>query len=316
MGRHASLEPLLSAVSAHFDWSDMSNRDLIVEFIVPFCLKKCSFCTRKVFEGWDSTRSHQYILAVQKELLANAEEFNDHVVRAIHWGGGIASMTNAQDISDTMTLIKKHYHVAEDAPMTMRAIISNISAATMPFYKRAKVTRFDFEMMSLDLGEFTTVNNHDNFDEFNIVCDYFLRPRTNDLLGIVLLVGHKGVSAASFRKSIVEFKRLPASHLILQLCEGEDAVNDEEMEQQLALARELLSEEGFIEYVSLNFAKQGKEDLFTLLRSNEYDALSFGLGACTHIDGTYSKNTDDLATYLTYSHDYIQITSDAWHAGE
>lgn len=254
---------------------------------------------------------HVYLEAVQRELVANAEQFADCRVAAVHWGGGLATMANAQDVSDAMRLLRQHYAVSEDAPVTMRAAIANISGASMPFFKRAGVTRFDFEMMSLSPVGYTALNNRDSLGDLPVICDHFLHSYANDLLGIVLAAGSKKAGAENFRRSIVEFTRLSASHLIIQRCTGQDAFSDNEIDNMINGVKPLLEEAGFVEYAPLRFARSGKEDLYTQLRAAGTEQLSFGLGAVSRVDGTETKTTFDLPTYLACSHDFARIIETA-----
>ncbi|NTU89065.1 MAG: coproporphyrinogen III oxidase [Actinobacteria bacterium] len=290
------------------DGNSGAKRPILMKLAIPFCVKKCDFCTRDAIEGWDTKRMHAYMEALQKEILVNAEQFSDCEVTAIHLGGGIASNATGQDVSDTMRLIRQHYTVAEDAPITMRAAICNISGASMPFFKRAGVTRYDFEMMSLDPVSYFKLNKRDSLGDFPVICDHFLHSYTNDTLGLVLAVGYEGVRDIDFRRSVNDAARGRMSHLIVQRCEGDSVVSETEIDTQLASAREVLTSYGFAEYAPLRFAKPGYEDRYTLGRASGMETLAFGLGAKTRMDGAISTNTSDLATYLAASDDFSQIT--------
>ncbi|MEG0374118.1 MAG: coproporphyrinogen III oxidase [Raoultibacter sp.] len=289
----------------------MEQRHIVVKFSVPFCIEKCTYCPRTIIEGWNTLRMHAYLEAVQQELIANAKQFADCRIAAVHWGGGLASMANGQDVSDTMRLLRQHYMVADDAPVTMRAAIANISGASMPFFKRAGVTRFDFEMMSLSPIGYTALNNRDSLGDLPVICDHFLRAYANDLLGIVLAAGSKQAGADNFRRSVVEFTRLSASHLVIQRCVGPDAFSDTEIDHMIDDAKPLLEDAGFVEYAPLKFAPLGKEDVYAQLLRGGAERLSFGLGGCSCIDGVKTTTTFDLPTYLAGASDFAKITVSA-----
>ena len=254
-------------------------QDVLMSINVPFCVKQCDYCPRTVVEGWDAKRLHAYMEAVKNEVEANASEFQDCRVTAVHWGGGLASMANAQDVSDIMGIVRSRFHVAEDAPVTMRAAIANISGASMPFFKRAGVTRFDFEMMSLFPLGYSYVNKRDSLGDLPVVCDHFLRSYANRNLGIVLLYGLDTPEPDNFRRSVIEFMRLSACHLILQRARGPLALPEEQAEAQHDEARMLLEEAGFHEYLPRRFARPGEEDRFATLEAAGASCIGFGLGA-------------------------------------
>ena len=105
-------------------------------------------------------------------------------------GGGIATNAPAEELWPTCT------HAAGRASRSRRArpraaggAICNVSGASMPFLRRAGVTRFDFELLALDSADFARLNHADALQDFNYVVDSFLRAYSNKTLGIVLAYG-------------------------------------------------------------------------------------------------------------------------------
>lgn len=300
-------------------------QDAVMQLNIPLCLRREGWDARPLVEGWNSARAHEYMLALQRELAANAEEFSDFRIVAVRWGGGIASMASAQDISDAMRLVRERYAVAPDAPVTLEASISNVSGATMPFFKRAGITRFDFEMMQLTPMAFSKVNGTDHLGDLELVSDYFLKAYATDLLGMVLLYGSAAADPNAFRQSITAFLCGKASHLRLVRAAGADVLDDVETAAQLASAVERLEEAGFRQYAPLHFAKLGKEDRFTVLTEGRLaegavldrvsaaalptPVLSFGLRAQTVVDGALTRNTDDFGLYCAHADDFARITA-------
>lgn len=302
-------------------------QDAVMQLNVPLCLRRESWDGRPLVEGWNSARAHEYLLALQQEIAANADEFADFRIVAVRWGGGLASMANAQDISDTMRLVRQRYAVADDAPVTLEASISNISGASMPFFRRAGITRFDFEMMQLTPMAFSRVNSTDHLGDLDLVADYFLKAYATDLLGMVLLYGFGAADPNGFRRSITAFLCSKASHLRLVRAEGPDALDDGAAEAQLAAAAARLEEAGFLQYAPLHFARPGKEDRFALLTGGRYGesgvadrcqavalevpVLAFGLRAQTIADGVLASNTGDFGAYCAWADDFARITDSA-----
>lgn len=283
-------------------------KDVIVEFLIPFELRRPDYETRCTIEGWDSARSHRYMNALMREVQANAPEFTDCRVQAIHWGGGVATMVNAQDLARVMRFVRDHYTVAEGSPVTLRGSISGISGASMPFYRRAGITRFDLEMMSLYPVGYERVNNQDSLGDFPVICDYFLHSAAQNNTGVVLLYGYEKAEPRNLRRSVVELTRSKVVHLILQRAQGPFAVDDATAKEQLAEIRPLLEEAGFVEYVPDRWAKSGCEDKFAQLKAAGNETIGFGLGATTLLDGVSTTTTDDLDLYCENSYNFAAIT--------
>jgi oxygen-independent coproporphyrinogen-3 oxidase len=278
--------------------------------------------------------------AVQREIEANASQFGDVQITAVRFGGGVASNAG-EHISHTMRLVRRLYDVADDAPITMRSSISNISGANMPWFKRAGIQRFDFEMMSLNPADFSLLNRNDAWADFIIMCDYLLKTHRNELLGLLLSWGHgakdgnNAASIANFRKSVVEAATTHASHIRLLEYQGPEllaagALAEAEPEslsgevarnllptasaavkaEQLEVARKVFLAQGFNEYLPLHFGRGSfAEDRYLAARARGSELLGFGLGAQTRFDGVLSTNTSDLPLYLAHSADFSKITA-------
>lgn len=307
----------------------MKKHSIIIEITIPFSVVKHAYLDDFIIPGWDSKRMESYAKAVITEIEVNAEEFSDCCVEAIRFGSGTASNAGAH-IAAIMRAIRKGYDVSDDATITMQSAISNISGANMPFFKRAGIKRFDFEMMSLDSATYITLNKVDNLNDLPYACDHFLHSYANDSLGYILAYGNNQPSIkdanSGFKRSIISVTRSHASHLILRRAYVNNPELDTLAAEQLAEARDILARAEFEEYIPRHFAKDGKIDRYFLadyaLRPDAYAdvvgdkavlepccyRLAFGLGACTVFEGVTTFNTQDLDLYLASSHDYARIT--------
>ena len=191
------------------------KRDAIVQVSVPFCVDDRALRREGMILGWDSARMARYADALVAEIEANAGQFDDCLVRAVQLGGGVASNAGA-DIARIVRAVRQVCDVAEDAPVAMRSSIANVSGATMPFFRRAGVTRFDFEMLSLNPVDFVRLNRVDNLNDLPIICDHFLHSYANDTLGLVLAFGHDasegGDGALNVRRTALAAARSHATH--------------------------------------------------------------------------------------------------------
>ena len=267
-----------------------------------------AYCEYQAYDHQAMDRSNEYMLAMALELRANAADFADCEVQAIRLGGGSASITNGSDIDHLLRLIRSCYHVAENAPVTMRTCPADINGANMPFYNRSHITRYDLELNSLEPLDFCTLDTLNYTQQMPYITHGFLRADSRNSMGFILLYGKKNVSRYGFRHSVLEATRRPVCHVILQRCAGRDMLDDAAAEAQLAEADELLTAVGFVQYLPRRWAKPGCEDKFWQGAAAGMDVLAFGLCACTKLDGMETTNTGDLSVYLAHSADYEQIT--------
>lgn len=296
----------------------VDKREVIVKVEVPLCVDDRALQRPGLVLGWDSARTARYVDAVVAEIEANAGQFDDCQVVAVRFGGGVASNAGAGIAS----LMRALHHVcafSDDVQVTMRSSIANISGATMPFFRRAGVDRFDFELLSLNPMDFTRVNRVDNLQDLPIICDSFLHSYANDSLGLVLVYGHAAPpeqdGVLNVRRSALAAARTNASHVQLMRCADALAASEDESARQLSEMRDVLVEAGFAEYVPGLFARPGKEDRYARLRAEGVEQLGFGLGAETQLDGVVSVNTKDFEEYCQNSADFAAITKDVHSLG-
>lgn len=301
-----------------------ANHQLIVKLNLPFGVERRGKPEREQVLGWDSQKSMSYLQALGREIVSNAGQFDDCEAMAVRLGGGIATNTPGQALAEVFAALKRTVHIPDGISITARAAIHNVSGASMPWLRRIGVTRFDFEIMSLDSSDFERLNRCENLSVLPYVVDSFLHAQTRNNLGYILAYGFDAPNTASFRRSIIEFTRCPARHLILERWQGWSdpqapakvgkASADLEA-QQLGEAREVLAEAGYVEYVPLAFARPGDEDPYLQLHARKADELQFGLGAHTRFGGALSTNTSDWDLYLAHSNDFSQITTSVEKVG-
>jgi oxygen-independent coproporphyrinogen-3 oxidase len=266
-----------------------------------------------VIPGWNSRRQHAYMQAVIAEISSNAQEFSDVQIMAVRLDGGLASCVG-EDIANVMKCIRQSFTVIDAAPVTMRTGLGNISGANMTWFKRAGITRYDLEMMSLTEHDFYLLNKNDSIKDYQVAIDYILRSYANENLGLYLAWGLAAKSAArtvqNFRNSVLAVVRSHAVHLVLLPYAGGSGATDEQRMIMLSQARELLTEGDFNEYLPLHFARPGHEDRYFKAHFAGVRELAFGLAAQTRVDGAISANTSDFGRYLSNSSDYSRITVD------
>ena len=289
-----------------------AERPVLLRINIPSCSRACSFCDRCLMAGRDTARLHAYVMALAKELTANAPEFQDCRVKAIHLGGGTASIIDGNDFDHLMRLIRSEYKVDEDVPVSMRVCPADINGANQPFYNRCHVTMYHLEMLALDPDDYIHLDYLQYRESLPYIAHGFLRAQARNDMGFVLLYGKKTRGRWGFRRSVLETaRRSDVAHVILQRCTGDDAKDEEGCRAELAEAAQILKEHGFAEYTPQHWAKPGCEDAYYAGHAAGMEELGFGLGAETRFDAMVTKNTSDLDTYLRYSGDFARITASA-----
>ena len=288
------------------------QRDAIIAIEVPLTPGGDVLGRPGMQQGWNSDRASRYAAALVTEIGANAGQFSDCLVRAVTLGGGAATMLG-RGVADVMRAVRESCTLAEDVFVTASASVSNVSGATFPFFRRAGVRRFDFEMMSLNSANFTRLNSVDCLADFPLVCDHFLHAYANRSLGIVLAYGYTGApgegAVTACRRSALEAAGSSTAHVRLAPVGNRLAAETpEEREAQRAAMADALVDRGLIEYLPNQFARPGEEDRFALMDAAGCPRIGFGAGALTRIDGAISRNTADFERYCAHADDFALIT--------
>ncbi len=288
----------------------MGTLQAVMDIRVPFSTHPQPWTPRLQVTGWDSSLNRAYAQALQAELQANAPEFADVEFQAVRIGGGHGSHLGGEALWSVVQTVRSLYWVAPGAPVTMRTSIADISGASMPYFKRAGITRFDLEVLSLAETAYARVNPEGSLEFYPLLCNSFLHAPANDSLGLVLLVGSPAASDIEVRRSFLEAPHYHTAHVIVERYQGPDA-DDARTRAQLEDGCAVLEGAGLHEYAPMRFARPGCEDVALQTVARGGAVVGVGLGARTRFAGAETANTSDLDTYLACSHDFAKITVEA-----
>lgn len=284
------------------------QKPVLLQLNIPFCMHTHGFGDHPMIRGFNTSRLHYYALALQKEIRANASEFSDCVIRAIHLGGGQASALDGNDLYNLVKAVRDNYIVEDGAPVTIHASLLDINGGKMPFFRRIGIKRYDFEVWSLECKDFPQMEYPDTTMWIPDV-SYMIHAYENHNMGFVFVYGKNSITELNFRRSLLAFIRSNATHLILRPYVGKDAADEKTCAKQLEQARALLTEHSYFEYLPLRFAQKGHEDIFAQYEAEGMEVLAFGMGAKTRFEGVETENIMDLETYFRFSDDYSKITA-------
>ena len=87
---------------------------------IPFCVKKCRYCDfLSAPAGEDVQR--RYMEALRKDIADCAELAEGRTVDSVFFGGGTPSILPAEEIAETMELLRRSFALSDDAEITLEA---------------------------------------------------------------------------------------------------------------------------------------------------------------------------------------------------
>jgi oxygen-independent coproporphyrinogen-3 oxidase len=119
---------------------------------VPFCTKRCYYCSFNTAPLHATDEMRRYLHAVQREigLLADASWAPGVAIETVFLGGGTPSLIEAEHMAALLENVRTHFAVRHDIEVTVECNPESVSRAKLAGYRAAGVTRISLGVQSLD----------------------------------------------------------------------------------------------------------------------------------------------------------------------
>lgn len=240
----------------------------MIYFHIPFCKQACHYCD---FHFSTSLKyKDELILALQKEIELRAEYLTEKTIPSIYFGGGTPSLLTADDIQHLIEKVAGHFHIANDAEITLEANPDDLDKAKVDALRHTSVNRFSIGIQSFYEEDLRWMNRAHNAPEAEAsikrVQDAGFENITADLIyGYPLLTNAKWTSnmqrlldfdiphISSYAMTVEQKTAL--AHFIR---EGKTApIQESQSAEQMNMLIDTLTSHGFEHYEISNFAKNG-----------------------------------------------------------
>ncbi len=129
------------------------KRDKVALYVhIPFCLKKCHYCSYISSVNSDEEFREQYVQALCKEIrsFAKIECYPNYSVETIYFGGGTPSMLSAKQINDILNACKETFQFLDGIEMCMEFDPSTVTEDKLQKYKEIGFNRISFGVQSFN----------------------------------------------------------------------------------------------------------------------------------------------------------------------
>ena len=110
---------------------------------IPFCIRKCPYC-----DFYSVPKEHdlcgRFLNALKNEILS----FDPVEADTIYFGGGTPSLLTPEEISDIISLLRKHNRITEDAEITMECNPATVDVEQLRGFRNAGVNRLSIGCQS------------------------------------------------------------------------------------------------------------------------------------------------------------------------
>jgi oxygen-independent coproporphyrinogen-3 oxidase len=285
------------------------GRGLGLYIHVPFCAKRCHYCSFNTAPLDDRGQVRQYLAAVGREidLLGTAPWAPSVELGTIFFGGGTPSLLEADEVHGVLERVRARFGVAAGAEITVECNPESVSRDRLAAYRASGVNRISLGVQSLDDAILPRLGRLHDARGARAAFEA-AREAGCDNVSVDLMYGLPDLDAATWARTVDGVLGWEPEHLSaygLTLDAGslwavtgvtglppEDAV----VEQYWALAR-AAGTRGFEHYEISNYARPGFRARHNLVYWQAAEYLAVGPGACGFVGDVRYGNVKPVARY-------------------
>lgn len=279
---------------------------------IPFCRSKCAYCN--FFSLASEKNIDDFVMALEREMLARKSYLQDEKIRTIYFGGGTPSLLSIDSIDKILKSINKIYNITPSPEISLEVNPDTVEKNQLFLLKKLGVNRISVGIQSFFDDDLRYLSRtHDSkhalqviddlqsvgFDKITLDLIYGIPTLTeekwNKNLDIFFSTGIKHLSAYALT---IEPKTILGQRIEKGNCQN---VNEEEIINHYKILVQRTRDEDFEHYEISNFAKEGHRSQHNCIYWN--DERYIGLGPSAHsYDGISRQwNVSNLTKYIKYA---------------
>ena len=248
---------------------------------IPFCKQACYYCNFHFSTSLalkdeminclikEIEIRHQYLLNYSgKDIAILSSE--DEPIETIYFGGGTPSLLSTRQIERILSFIKKNYHVAAGAEITLEANPDDIDAEKLSGWKKSGINRLSIGIQSFIERDLLWMNRAHNSEQAIECIQLALQSGFNNF-SIDLIFGVPDLSNEEWERNVQKVIDLQVPHIacyaltvepktalykMIQLKKKED-INTDVQATQYVMLMQMMHDAGYEHYEISNFAKPG-----------------------------------------------------------
>ena len=279
---------------------------------MPFCVRKCAYCDFLSFPT-DQETQNLYTRRLREDIDAMGKKYGDIPVDTIFIGGGTPSVPDSALIVGIMEHVRKAFHVAEGAEISMEANPGTVTREKLTDYRRAGINRLSFGLQSANDRELKLLGRIHTWAEF-LESFHLARECGFMNINIDLMSAVPGQTRESWKDTLKRVTDLNPEHISAYSLiiedgtpfgekygseEGRKLLPDEDSEREMYHeTKRFLRDCGYERYEISNYAKPGRACRHNIGYWTGLPYLGLGLGASSYMDGCRFAVNSDMKQYL------------------
>ena len=279
---------------------------------MPFCVRKCAYCDFLSFPT-DQETQNLYTRRLREDIDAMGKKYGDIPVDTIFIGGGTPSVPDSALIVGIMEHVRKAFHVAEGAEISMEANPGTVTREKLTDYRRAGINRLSFGLQSANDRELKLLGRIHTWAEF-LESFHLARECGFTNINSDLMSALPGQTRESWKDTLKRVTDLNPEHISAYSLiiedgtpfgekygseEGRKLLPDEDSEREMYHeTKRFLRDCGYERYEISNYAKPGRACRHNIGYWTGLPYLGLGLGASSYMDGCRFAVNSDMKQYL------------------
>ena len=276
---------------------------------IPFCKSKCAYC-----DFYSLPHSEEKMDAYTAALIRHLEEVAPRCARqtvdTVYFGGGTPSYLGEKRLTQLLKTVKKRYHVAPDAEITLEA---NPDSAgdwkTLRVLRKAGFNRISLGVQAADDAMLRRIGRVHTWEQV-LSAVAAARMAKLENLSLDLIYGLPGQTLTAWQETLTAAAALEPKHLSCYGLKVEPgtplwqqrhsaALPDDDAQADMYLwTVDYLAKQGYAQYEISNFARPGFESRHNLKYWRLEEYAGFGPGAHSDLGGVRFAYERDLDAYI------------------
>lgn len=300
------------------------EKEIGIYIHIPFCESKCYYCNFSSFCNMDEY-IEEYIDAVCKEIISQAEILSEYKIKTIYFGGGTPSYIDSKYIEKILSTLKLFKKSDEEfSEITIELNPNSTTIEKVLSYKNMGINRLSIGLQSTDNKVLKNIGRVHTYEDFLNVLNYAKEANITNL-SVDLIYPLPGLNINGLNdelEKIISLKdKYNIKHISIYNLEVHEDTKlefllnngflelvdeDEEYDMKNLIYSKLTSNE-FNQYEISNFAISGYESMHNTNYWNQGYYLGFGSTASSFILGSRYKNIDNIKEYINGVNNFYNI---------
>lgn len=189
----------------------MEPKQLDIYLHIPFCIKRCRYCTACVITG-DSQAKARYLEALRLELESALSLLREYVVATIYVGGGSPTVMSPDGLAKLVRDFRKGLVLAEHPEYTIEAMPQTIGTPSLSGIGSAGFTKLSLSVQSMHDSELEALDCGFNVQTLEVALSFLQRFHWNNL-NLDLMYGNPLQTLDSWKKTLGVVRNVQPPHV-------------------------------------------------------------------------------------------------------